>query len=150
MGRIWFVLLGLMGAVLACGWNTNTTPTPDLPTRMYTRLDEAVASYAQALDLWERLVAGDTVVSCAEQLTVPAPWLLTETETIEYPASVTMSNHLNNGIALLSQVAGWWQTECSQPRQQIPIEALRDIQTILNQAENELRVAENSWRDWQS
>lgn len=144
----WFFLAGtvLLLVSVACRWG-NTAPD-DLHSRLGTQLDTTQAAYQQALDLWERLADGETVI-CQEQLAVPSPFTLTQAEASQAPPSVTVRDHLNLAIQALEAIAALWQAECQQPRQAVPVAQLREMKTRLDEAAQALAQAEQTYATWQ-
>lgn len=123
---------------------------PDLPAQINNHLSEAVTSYEVADTLWQQILDGDPAVSCALTLTVPELFDLTVSQAEEHPESVVIRDHLNNAIAILSEIKLLWETECQQESAIISLNTIRLALGLLEEAQTELRAANEAWVAWQS
>ena len=118
---------------------------PDVPTRLYYRIGEAWESHNHMQIMWEQVIDAEEPVSCAEILDTPSLFNLTVSEAEEYPETVAIRDHVNAAIDNLATVRARWESECNNPRAYIPINELRDIQSLLDSVESELIEADYLW-----
>lgn len=151
IGRLlpFIVIILLIFSNFACTYSGNT-PSGDLHTQLGEQLTLATQSYNQADELWTTLIDGERPISCAQSIAVPPPFTLTESDAAKNPQSVEVRDYLNAGIGMLQQVQYLWDSECAQPRQLIPLDVLRQMETLLKQAQSDLRLAQEAYTVWQS
>lgn len=146
MRLISLLLLVLTGCSLAGG----TQSSSDLPTRLYQHIGSAVSSYEDADALWQAVLDGDSAVNCSETFSIPDFFDLTVPEAQTYPVSVDIRDNINEAILLLEQVNTIWQIECQQDAPTVSITTLRQVETLLDQAQAALYEANAAWAAWQS
>jgi hypothetical protein len=144
----YIVPLFLLLAALACNLTSKPSETP-FPTRLGDHLNRAVEAQAQVADLWDRLLFGDPV-SCAESLTVPPPFDLTQPDADRYPASVAIRDYLNAALDQLALADALWEQECQLLRPVVPLAVVRQAEDALQTAQDLLARAVEAWVAWQA
>jgi hypothetical protein len=88
------------------------------------RLAELRAAQASALDLWTRVIDGETV-ACQETIPVPEAFALTAGEGKAVPAAATAVALLDEARRSLQDAAALWDIECADERPAVPLEVAR-------------------------
>ncbi len=140
-------LLGLLLlSTIAC--SLTSVDQNDLAVRLGTRLNAAIEAQTQAANLWDKLLFGEPV-NCQQQLTVPLPFVMTTTDTEQYPQAVPVVDHLNEALRILQQVVALWDWECQQGREVVPLAVVRQAEDDLRLSQEALKKATNAWYVWQ-
>lgn len=143
--RLLISLLSFM--IAAC---TSQAEPADLPIQLRDHLTQTENSYENADTLWQQVLDGNTAVSCALTITVPEPFDLTVAQAEEHPESVVVRDHLNNAIATLNEIKLLWENECQQDSPTISLSTMRLVVGLLDDAEADIRAADEAWVAWQS
>jgi hypothetical protein len=111
------------------------------------RLDEVQASQVAALDLWDRLIAGETA-SCQDNIVVPDPVTLPASDRAAYPQAVSIQDHINTAITCLSESAGLWSLECADAREIVPLSTAAEGRATALAADDSLAEARRLLAEW--
>lgn len=142
------LLISLLSFIIvAC---TSQAEPTDLPTQLRDRLSQTENSFENADTLWQQVLDGDAAVSCALTITVPEPFDLTVAQAEQHPESVAVRDHLNNAITTLNEIKLLWANECQQEAPTVSLSTMRLAVGLLDDAEAEIRAADEAWAAWQS
>ncbi|MCI0711510.1 MAG: hypothetical protein L0154_15250 [Chloroflexi bacterium] len=142
------LLISLLSLIIAAC--TSQAESANLPTQLRDHLSQTENSYENADTLWQQVLDGDAAVSCALTITVPEPFDLTVAQAEQHPESVIVRNHLNNAIAILTEIKLLWENECQQESPAVSLSTMRLAVGLLDDAEAEIRAADEAWVAWQS
>lgn len=135
-----FVLLPLL--LFACTLTAPIQPTPSVRDEVAVAINAALESAEHTRDLWETLLFGEVKVTCDTYLNIP-PRFATTTSTESDTTEIIL--HLNEGISTLQQIEQIWENECLNPREQIPVEVFRQVEMLLQVADQQLYQAALLW-----
>ena len=126
-----FVLLIAL-ALAGCTMNTDTPKTArDAATvraDLAARLDETRVAQAAALDLWDRIIFGETV-SCQEAIPVPEPVALSDVDRAAFPQAAAIQAQIDAAIQAIRNASDLWNIECSETREAVPLDMAREGRT---------------------
>jgi hypothetical protein len=126
-----FALLIVL-ALAGCTMNTNTPQTAreagTVRADLATRLDETRSAQAAALDLWDRIIFGETV-SCQEAIPVPEPVTLPEVDRAAYPQAAAIQAQIGAAIQAIRNASDLWNIECGETREAVPLDMAREGRT---------------------
>lgn len=124
MRRLLFWLglfMGLTGCALS---GSSKGAAANVHASLSARLEEIRAAQSAALELWDRVIAGE-MVSCQETIPVPAAVTLSERERSAYPPGVAVAEALNEAIGAVRNAADLWAIECADVRPVVPLDMAR-------------------------
>lgn len=121
----------------------------DSPLRetLAAQLNQAQTAQAAALDLWDRLIFGETV-SCQQVIPTPDPVTLTDRERADYPQADVIQTRLNAAIQSLHDSADLWNIECAEEREAVPLNLAREGRTAALAAGESLAEASALLAAW--
>ena len=119
----WLALAGLLLVLAGCNMQASDKTARSqsaVQDDLAAQLDEAQASQTAALDLWDRLIAGEAV-PCQDNIMVPALVTLPASDRAAHPQAAIIQDQINTAITHLSESAGLWSLECADARETVPL-----------------------------
>jgi len=141
-------LWGALLLTLAACTLTQTDASPQaVRARLAAQLAETQNAYTHAADLWERLIAGETV-SCQEAIHTPPPLVLSEREQRAHPTAADVQGALDEARGAVQVAAELWQGTCTTPDAAVPLETARAAREALRTADAALEQAAALLAGW--
>jgi hypothetical protein len=132
---------------MACTLSRKPDST-SLESRLGVHLERAFTAEAQATNLWDNLLFGETV-SCGEILDSPPLFEITIEEQEAEPLSVPVNDHLNAALLSLQHSAELWDQQCHLPDAEVSLNIIREAENDLDIARDHLSQAADAWYVWQ-
>jgi hypothetical protein len=122
--------LAVLALLLLAGCTLQSGPgepgaSVDVYADLSARLAAAQDAHAVVLDLWDRIIFGESV-SCQEAITVPASLAIPAAELARYPQADAIQAGLNAAIKLLRDSSDLWNIACADERAAVPLELARE------------------------
>ncbi|NLX11693.1 MAG: hypothetical protein GXY36_18765 [Chloroflexi bacterium] len=122
--------LAVLALLLLAGCTLQSGPgepgaSVDVYADLSARLAAAQDAHAVVLDLWDRIIFGESV-SCQEAITVPAPLAIPAAELARTPQADAIQAGLNAAIKLLRDSSDLWNIACADEHPVIPLELARE------------------------
>ncbi len=125
-GVRWIAVASVALVLAGCGIFSRDTDRSASALRadLTARLEEMRTAQASALDLWTRVIDGDTV-SCQDAIIVPAAFALTTGERSAVPTAATVVTLLDEARRSVQDAAALWDIECADESPVVPLEVAR-------------------------
>ena len=119
----WIIAASVVVALAGCGLFSRDTDrsASTLRADLTAQLETLRAAQAAALDLWTRVIDGDTV-SCQDAIAVPAAFTLTAGERAAVPTAATVVALLDEARQGVQDAAALWDIECANESPVVPLE----------------------------
>lgn len=141
----WLVIFSLLLA--GCNLQSDDAGTPAAPVDLPTRLAEVQHTQEVALDLWDRIIFGETV-SCEEMIEVPETLDLSAEQRAKYPQTDIFEAQINAAIESLRESARLWDAECANDRPAVPLSVAKQGRAAALAAGDPLTVASVLLASW--
>ncbi|HML23674.1 MAG TPA: hypothetical protein PKD09_18605 [Aggregatilinea sp.] len=122
-------LLGVMLAILLAACTLGDSPNGPrtreaVRSELTDRLDGVRADQQAALDLWDRVIFGETV-SCQDAIPAPDPVALPVRDVDAYPDATPVLVALNAAIGHVRDAASLWNIECGTSGETVSLDMAR-------------------------
>ncbi len=134
---LWSTLLVVLAA---CTLSRTDSSPQAVQAKLADYLANAQNAQMTAAELWERLIAGETV-SCQEAIPVPPPLALDKRDRQASPIAPTIANALTNARQAIQTAAELWQGVCTTPEAVVPLETARAARQAIQTADTALQQA---------
>ena len=137
----------LLLALAACTLTQVDDSPQAVRAKLAAQLAETQSAYMAAADLWERLIAGETI-SCQEAIPTPSPLALSAREQRAHATAAPVAEALETARQALQTAADLWQGACTTPDATVPLETARAAREALRTASAALEQAAALLASW--
>jgi hypothetical protein len=141
------VILGLLLA--GCTMEGKAGDTTAAPVDLPAQFAEVQRTQQVTLDLWDRIIFGETV-SCEEIISVPAALDLSDQQRASYPQADIFQAQINAALESLRESIRLWDEECANSRPSVPLSVAKQGRAAALAAGDPLTVASVILASWGS